>query len=149
MSMQVHPSDSVVTPDLRILPVDCLIEHEFNDSQRTAPLAHRLEAEGILKNPPIVTPLEDEESRYVVLDGANRTTTLAYLGYPHALVQVVPYEPPQGTLTTWHHVITDLDLESFTSALAAVEGVELVPTNQLRARRFITERIPDLCHPGR
>ena len=59
MSIQVHPSDSTLTPDLRILPVDLLVEHEYNDMQRTEPLARRLESEGLLKNPPVVTPLGD------------------------------------------------------------------------------------------
>src|SRR5579859_1427896 len=96
MTSQVHPSQSTETPDLRILPIELLIEHEYNDAQRTGPLAKRLEAEGLLKNPPIVAPLDDDP-RFVVLDGANRTTALNALGYQHCLVQVVKYEDPPVT----------------------------------------------------
>ena len=45
MDAHVHPSDSTLTPDLRIVPIELLVEHEFNDDQRTEPLARRLEAE--------------------------------------------------------------------------------------------------------
>ena len=58
----LHPLIDPETPDLRILPIDVLVEHEYNDAQRTAPLAKRLEAEGLLKNPPIATPLGDDSS---------------------------------------------------------------------------------------
>ena len=92
MTSQIHPSQSTDRPDLRILPLDQLVEHEYNDAQRTAPLAVRLETEGLLKNPPIAALLDDGDSRFVVLDGANRSTALASLGYSHILVQVVKYE---------------------------------------------------------
>lgn len=140
MEVQVHPSDSTLTPDLRILPIELLVEHEYNDAQRTEPLAKRLEMEGVLKNPPVVTPLWDEGSRYVVLDGANRVTAMHMLGYSHILVQVVPYEPPQVTLTTWHHVIAGMDAKSLTAELTGNEEVDLILTDSLRARAGLARR---------
>jgi len=139
MDAHIHPSDSTLTPDLRIVPIELLVEHEFNDDQRTEPLARRLDEEGSLKNPPVVTPLGDDP-RYVVLDGANRITALSLLGYTHILVQVVPYEPPQVTLTTWHHVIAGMDAKSLTAELSAVEDVDLILTDPLRARAGLARR---------
>jgi hypothetical protein len=127
-------------PDLRILPLNLLVEHEFNDIQRTAPLAQRLEAEGLLKNPPIVAPIGDGDPRFVVLDGANRTTALSSLGYPHVLVQVVKYEEPMVTLTTWHHLVTEMDPEEFIQALSMVEGIDLFPIDLLHARAALARR---------
>ncbi len=140
MDAHIHPSDSTLTPDLRIVPSDLLVEHEYNDAQRTEPLARRLEAEGSLKNPPVVTPLGEDDPRYVVLDGANRITALKSLAYPHILVQVVPYQEPMVTLTTWHHVIAEMDARSLTAELSAVEDVDLILTNSLRARAGLARR---------
>jgi hypothetical protein len=140
MDADIHPSDSTLTPDLRIVPIELLVEHEYNDAQRTEPLAKRLEAEGSLKNPPVVTPLGEDDPRYVVLDGANRITALHSLAYPHILVQVVPYEQPMVTLTTWHHVIADMDAKSLTAELSAVEEVDLILTDLLRARAGLARR---------
>jgi hypothetical protein len=140
MAMQVHPSDSTITPDLRILPIELLVEHEYNDVQRTEPLARRLDEEGLLKNPPVATPLGGDDPRYVVLDGANRITALHLLGYPHILVQVVPYTEPQVTLTTWHHVIECMDPKSLTAELTSLEGVDLILTDRLRARAGLARR---------
>ncbi len=140
MATQVHPSDNVQAPDLRIIPLNLLVEHEFSDKQRTLPLAKRLEAEGLLKNPPIVTPIGDGDRRFVVLDGANRTTALTSLGYPHVLAQVVRYEEPIITLTTWHHLISGLDPETFTNNLSNVPGVDFFPLDLLHARAGLARR---------
>ena len=151
MPSSTHPADSSETPDLRILPIDLLVEHEYNDAQRTAPLARRLEAEGLLKNPPIVAPLDDDP-RFVVLDGANRTTALNTLGYPACLVQVVKYEDPPVTLSTWHHVITGIALADYLDAIHAIGGLEMAPIDLLHARAGLARRellAYTICADGR
>ena len=141
MTSQVHPSESTETPDLRILPLDLLVEHEYNDAQRTAPLAERLKAEGLLKNPPIVAPFDAEhDPRFVVLDGANRTTALHMLGYTCALVQVVDYDDPPVTLTTWHHVVTGIGLDDYTAGLRDIDGLDLAPMDLQQARAGLARR---------
>jgi ParB-like chromosome segregation protein Spo0J len=140
MSTQIHPSDIVKPPDLRILPLDLLVEHEFNDEQRTAPLAERLKTEGVLKNPPIVSPIGDDDERFVVLDGANRTMALNMLGYPHTLAQVVKYEEPYVTLTTWHHLVEDIDAQDFSAQLEAVDGIDYFEVDYLHARAGLARR---------
>ncbi len=140
MTSQVHPYESSETPDLRIVPLAALVEHEYNDAQRTAPLAERLAAEGVLKNPPIVAPLGENDPRFVVLDGANRTTALQSLGYPHVLAQVVPYDDPPVTLTTWHHVVCGLDREPYLEALRGLDGLELLAMDWLQARAGLARR---------
>lgn len=140
MSALIHPSDSTSTPELRILPIELLVEHEYNDAQRTEPLAQRLEAEGLLKNPPVVTPLGGDDMRYVVLDGANRVTALHQLFYPHILAQVVPYKEPHVTLTTWHHVIVGMDPRGLTAELTNLDGVNLILTDRMRARAGLARR---------
>ena len=135
------------TPDLRIVSLEAIREHEYNDDQRTAPLVRRLQAEGLLKNPALVAPLDaapstvpPEQRRYVVLDGANRCTALEQLGYPHVLVQVVPYAPPQVTLSTWHHAVTGLDVDSLARSLYAIDGLDIHLTDALSARADLARR---------
>ena len=151
MSSCVHPSQNSETPDLRIVPIEQLVEHEYNDAQRTAPLAARLQAEGLLKNPPIVTRLDDE-ARFVVLDGANRTTALHALGYGTCLVQVVVYEEPFVSLSTWHHVVTGIHLDDYLGAIQAVGGLELAPVDLLHAQAGLARRemlAYTICGDGR
>ena len=64
------------TPWLEVIPIASLVIHEWHDEQRTPQLMVRIQESGVLRNPPIVAPLQDGSQRYMVLDGANRITTL-------------------------------------------------------------------------
>jgi hypothetical protein len=111
-------------PTLRILPVENLLLHENQDASRAESLIEHLEAEGILRNPPIIIPLDDGVSQFVVLDGANRTTALRRMGIPHVLAQVV--EPENRLcLKNWNHVLLDTDIGNFLDALRAIPSLEV------------------------
>lgn len=92
-------------PHLRIVPTADLLLHEECDPERVGRLSRLLEADGMLRNPPIAAPLDD--GTYVVLDGANRVTALRHLGVPDQVVQVVDYEDPGVRLDTWAHLLRD------------------------------------------
>jgi hypothetical protein len=114
--------DKTDIPKLLILPAGALLLHEDVDIRRVEPLTERLRMDAVLKNPPVAAPVADESSagcdcrRYVILDGANRTTALWKLGVPHHLVQVVDYQ--EVALDTWGHLVTGISQEVFTQSLA-------------------------------
>jgi hypothetical protein len=124
-------------PDLRILPTSALVLHEETEGDRTGRLVDRLARERRLKNPPIVAGMPDSE-RFVVLDGANRTTSLRAMGAPHVLVQVVNYD--EVALDTWNHVVTGMDEEGFFAGVRAVEGLALTRGTLPQARSLLTAR---------
>ena len=100
-------------PDLKFIPVDKLVIHERHDNQRTLPLIKRIQASGFWRNPPIVSPLQDETGRFMVLDGANRITALREMQFPDALVQTVQPNDPGLNLQNWNHVVWELDPNRF------------------------------------
>jgi hypothetical protein len=139
-------------PDLRILPLALLEEHEYQDPQRSTPLAARIQADGVLRNPPVVSPFGEDDPRFVVLDGANRVTVFRQLGYEHLLVQVVGYAPPQVTLYTWHHVIANLPVDDFIAILQGTAGLRFPEMLHLDARARLAHRdllAYVLCNDGR
>jgi len=113
-------------PNLQILPVESLILHEDHDMQRTLPLVEKLRAQGIIRNPPIVMSLNDGTERYMVLDGANRVTSLQEMEFPHIVAQVVKSNDPNVNLQTWNHVVWGMSTRTLTASLRKVEGIELV-----------------------
>lgn len=113
-------------PILKILPLERLILHEDHDMQRTLPLVDKLRAQGILRNPPIVMQLPDDSSRYMVLDGANRVTSLHEMEFPHIVAQVVGVDDPHVNLQTWNHVIWGKDTDALLGALQDIEGIDLI-----------------------
>lgn len=135
-------------PTLDILPVESLILHEEHDAQRSLPLVEKLRAAGILRNPPIVMPLMDGTKRYMVLDGANRVTSLQGLEFPHVVAQVVKADDPNVSLHTWNHVIWGIPPKELVSELKKLTGLQLVkvdPHNSLDAPPYVPMnlRLPD------
>ncbi|MBI4365178.1 MAG: hypothetical protein HY568_07095 [Candidatus Latescibacteria bacterium] len=140
--MTQTPQSDLKLPDLRIVPVPSLVPHERQDETRTASLALRLREAGVLKNPPVVTPLPspDGSERYVVLDGANRAAAASVAGLPHLLVQVVRYGDPGIRLSTWHHALTGISCDSLEQGLAALSGLERLHDDLHRARALLARR---------
>jgi hypothetical protein len=124
-------------PDLRILPADALVLHEGIEAARIERLTTAIRRDGILKNPPIVAPLPGTE-RYVVLDGANRTTSLRAMGLPHLLVQCVDYDEVQ--LDTWNHIVTGVDEQALYDTVRSIVGLTLQQVPLAQARALLTAR---------
>jgi hypothetical protein len=104
-----------------------------------ARLAVRLRQDGFIKNPPIVAPIPGTE-RYVVLDGANRTSALIEIGAPHAIAQVVEYGTDQVQLLTWHHLVTGRDPETFLAEIRDISGLAVDEAAPDAARRALAAR---------
>lgn len=131
-------------PTFKILPLNRLILHEDHDLQRTLPLVAKLRAQGILRNPPIVMPLNDGSDRYMVLDGANRVTSLRELEFPHTVAQVVEASNPHVNLQTWNHIVWGMDTNTLMSLLRKVKGIKLVkvdPQKSLDAPKYMPLQI--------
>jgi hypothetical protein len=133
------PHSQIELPDLRILPVSSLLLHEQHDAQRSEPLAMRLAADEVLRNPPIVAPVPGEP-RFVVLDGANRVTALMSMGIPHVVAQVVDYEDEELILDTWYHLVSDLPREDFHRAIDGLPDVALEASDLIGARAELARR---------
>lgn len=95
-------------PDLRIVPSDAALLHEESNPERVAGLRRRLEAEGVLRNPPVAAALE--AGAYVILDGANRVTALREVGVRDQLLQAIDYDDPAVLLDVWAHALPTDDL---------------------------------------
>jgi len=105
VSLREPPGTLRTTPVLRIVATRDLLLHEDPESGRVDRLCEALPRDGVLRNPPIVTPGPD--GRMVVLDGANRATALARLGIRYAVAQVVDYARPDIRISTWRHHVHD------------------------------------------
>lgn len=114
--MKLEPS----TIQLRFVSLDQMLLHEEDDPYRVQRLVVTLKREAKLRNPPIVA---EAGGRYIVLDGATRTTALREMGYRDAVVQVVTYGSAAVQVGAWYHVIVGLPQNYLLSHLAAVDGV--------------------------
>jgi len=130
-------------PDLRFVPTASILPHEQPDPQRLEPLVRKLREQSELRNPPIVTPLAGDgtaAARYVVLDGANRATAAQVAGFPHMLVQVVPYAGSHVTLSTWNHALSHYPHAEMQRSLDGTPGLGSTVTDLLHARAALARR---------
>lgn len=139
----LRPQRVADTLALRVAPLSQVLPHESFDAQRAADLAGRLEAEGVLINPPVVA---ERDGRYVVLDGATRTAAMKQLGFPHTIVQVVSAEQANHNAHTWYHAISGAGAEDLLTLLRAVPGLQLheLAPEQLRERLQIEQALAGL-----
>jgi threo-3-hydroxy-L-aspartate ammonia-lyase len=113
------------TLSLDVVPIELVLPHEQIDDKRVARLMARLEAEGRLLNPPVVTFWH---GRYIILDGATRFTALKRLGYPHIIVQVVDPHSRAFALHTWYHAISSAEpIDDLFQRLRQIPHLDLQP----------------------
>ena len=126
-------------PDLQVVPLEQCALHEQTDAGRVAQLIARLDAEGLLRNPPILGRQAGLEP-LIVLDGATRVTALRALGAPHVVAQVVDYDDDAIQLHTWSHVLSGTTLEAMGEALAGETLLAAWPCTPREAETALARR---------
>jgi L-serine kinase (ATP) / ParB family transcriptional regulator, heme-responsive regulator len=120
---------------LRVFDVSQVLLHEEPDPERVQRLVRALRRDGVLRNPPIVTSIPagaarefpaGRDDQVVVLDGANRVTALREIGVVHIAAQMVDYEAPEVSVSSWTHYVIE-DGESLRERIPAGLGIGLVP----------------------
>ncbi len=135
--------DVEVEPILPVyfVPTEQVIPHEHVDPRRVQRLTDRLQADGVLNDPPIVTKMNDH---YIVLDGATRFTALKEMGYDHMAVQIIPSNDDLR-LYTWHHIICNIEIAPLLTLLSSIIEVVLVETTRERVAEQMFEE-NGLCY---
>ncbi|MBE7106969.1 hypothetical protein FT637_29560 [Bacillus cereus] len=86
---------------LRVVPIERIFLHEEYESERLKSICKRIKDEQKLKNPPIALQISKE--KYLILDGAHRTSSLQELNCKRMVVQVV--ESELISIDSWAHYI--------------------------------------------
>ena len=126
---------------LKIFPISSLVLHEEIEPARVERLRQQLQINFVLRNPPVVTPLQpnNPETKVMVLDGATRTTALQQLGYQYIVAQIVDYR--NGVyLGSWHHLLSNAQPNRFYQQLASrfpIRQLSLEEALELLERRAI------------
>ncbi|UCH59967.1 MAG: ParB N-terminal domain-containing protein [Anaerolineales bacterium] len=129
-------------PLLAILPVDKMLLHEQHDQQRSPHLLENVRTSGVLRNPPIVSPLHDRTGRYLVLDGAHRTLVMQQLGLVHILAQVVEPDDPGLALNPWNHVLWELAPGDFQQSVTGIPYIDVVPDKNTNSGLELVNKQP-------
>ncbi|MCP4426203.1 MAG: pyridoxal-phosphate dependent enzyme, partial [Chloroflexi bacterium] len=128
---------------LELVPAEQVVPHEQIDDKRVARLMSRLEEDGRLVNPPVTTFWD---GKYIVLDGATRSTAFKRLGYKYTIVQVAQAEREGFELHTWYHAISSLQpFADLYERLKTIDGLILTPLPDDRVRAAFRQK-DALCY---
>lgn len=126
---------------LRIVPLEDVLLHEEIEYKRVDALLERLRTDRILKNPPMVAEERDgDRSRYIVLDGASRSSALRALKAPTILVQIVDYYSAQVKLESWNHLLLDISPTELRRELDDMSCISMVEMDEAQAQRQVDAR---------
>ncbi len=126
-------------PQLKILPLEDIILHEEHSPERVDRLSKRILSDSHLKNPIIVARIKGI-GKYMVLDGATRTTALLKLGFRDILAQVVDYYSSSITLDTWHHLIPSKGHREFFQETISQRDLKSEYANLQKAESLLRKR---------
>jgi hypothetical protein len=122
---------------LRIVSLSDVLLHEQIETRRVNRLITRLKSDWLLKNPPIVAQLD---GKYIVLDGATRTTALRRMDCRDIVVQIVDYDAPDILLESWNHLLLDLPTRQLFAALDKIPGLQVQATSLEDAEKTLRAR---------
>jgi hypothetical protein len=127
---------------LAIVPLGDVLLHEEIEQDRVDGLVERLRADRVLKNPPIVTEVRapNEWTRYIVLDGASRTSALRAMRCRDVMVQIVDYHSRSLRLESWNHLLLDITPDELRRELGDLDCVSLVEMDEASARAALDRR---------
>jgi len=143
------PEESIFQefPTFEIIPINKVTPHEFHDPQRTLPLIENLQASGVMINPPLFSPFDDDSSQYMVLDGANRLYAFIEMNFPHILAQVVQANSPSLSLSSWNHVIWDMATSTLLKAIRKIPNITLLEIDENDLENHHHETIASIQTP--
>ncbi len=127
---------------LAIVPLSAVFLHEEIEQMRVDRLIERLRADRMLKNPPIVTGVDDSQlgARYIVLDGASRTSALRAMECRDLLVQIVDYDSPDLRLDSWNHLLLDVSPSNLRRNLDELSCVAMIEMDEPTAENALERR---------
>jgi len=96
--------------DLKLLRIADIKLHETTETKRMRRIFDRIASSKYLMNPVIVGL---HKSEYILIDGANRLSSLEEIGCKLAIAQIIDYSNPKIKLRTWNHLIYNISLDVF------------------------------------
>ncbi len=133
--LMTHEAQKAPLP-LVVLALTDVLPHEHVDNRRVHDLAARIQEDGVLANPPLVTPWQ---GKYIVLDGATRTEALRWLHCPHVVAQIVSLDTVE--LYTWNHAVLESAAHTLLDALRRLPDVVLEETSLADLHKGLESRL--------
>lgn len=93
--------------NLKLLKISDIKLHEDTENKRLRNIFNRISHDKYLNNPVIVAKYDDD---YILIDGANRLSSLEEIGCKLVLAQIIDYKDKAIKLLSWNHFVYEFEL---------------------------------------
>ena len=114
--------DTYAFPKLKIIPINQVRLAAISNPKSVDKLTKSFSEIKILKNPIIVTKVQDE---YMVVDGTSRFDTLKQLNAKHILAQVIDYDDKDIVIESWDLVVKGIEFDDLLNKIKSLDDVEI------------------------
>lgn len=111
--------------NLKLLKISEIKLHEDTENKRLRNIFNRISHDKFLMNPVIVAKYDDD---YILIDGANRLSSLEEIGCKLVLAQIIDYKDKAIKLLSWNHFVYEFELSKLIE-LCKKEGWKYEYTN--------------------
>lgn len=94
--------------DLKLLKLSDIKLHEATENNRLRNIYGRIAKDRFLMNPIIVAKYDKD---YILIDGANRFSSLKEIGCKLVLAQIIDYKDKRIKLDHWNHLVYDFHID--------------------------------------
>jgi len=122
--------------NLDILKIRNIRLHETTETNRLRNLFERIAGSKYLMNPVIVGKVGND---LLLIDGANRLSTLAEIGCKLIIAQIIDYNNPKIKLKNWNHLVYDIKLNDLMN-IAEKAGLKSDITGRGEAKKIFTSK---------
>lgn len=123
--------------DLRLLKISDVKLHEDTENKRLRNIFQRISHDKYLMNPVIIGKYEND---YILIDGANRFSSLKEIGCKLVLAQIIDYKDKEIKLYSWNHFVYDLEVDAILN-LAKKKKYKITETNFKNGRKIANSGI--------
>jgi hypothetical protein len=135
--------------NLKLLKISDIKLHENTENKRLRNIFQRISHDKFLNNPVIVAKYNDD---YILIDGANRLSSLEEIGCKLVLAQIIDYKDKAIKLLSWNHFVYDFELSKLTELCekdirsgqkAAAKGINKVLASDIENNKHILIIFPN------
>jgi len=122
--------------ELELLKIKDIKLHETTECNRLRNIYDRIAGSKHLMNPVIVGRYNKD---LILIDGANRLSTLKEIGCKLAIAQVIDYKNNKIKLKRWHHLIYDINILDITEFCNKLQ-LKYSPVNHQEGSKLLREK---------
>ncbi|MFD1887707.1 ParB N-terminal domain-containing protein [Paenibacillus wenxiniae] len=128
---------------LKMIDSSLIVLHENCEPARLEKTQNSIRSEGVLRHPPAAIKMKN--GKYLVIDGAHRTSSLQALGYSQIPLHIVGIE--NVVIDNWDHSISDINVIEYLKSQKNLVRIERFPLPERLLAKMRNDSVSYYVYP--